>query len=124
VPVRIKNCFDGTHYHSTCRQCPNFPCPEGLYCLLVTPSLTVVPCRLGTHLQRECHDLNEVKAAIEEGMTLYEESYYANWFGRQHRDFYRLQLNQPQPCESMLRPAAPLFVPDNTADRVRTPIGC
>ncbi len=119
VPVRIKNCFDGTHYHATCRNCPNFPCPEGLYCLLVTPSLTVAPCRLGAHLQRACRVLHEVKAALQAALTLYEESYFANWFGRQHRAFYRQHLQtEPLTCALPLTPIKP------TPDRARAPIGC
>ncbi|MCB8967687.1 MAG: radical SAM protein [Ardenticatenaceae bacterium] len=93
VHVRIKNCQDGTRYHTVCQQCPFFPCPEGLYCLLVTPSLTVVPCRLGEHLYRHCHDFAELRQAIAQAIQLYQESYFANLFHETHQDFYAASLN-------------------------------
>jgi molybdenum cofactor biosynthesis enzyme MoaA len=83
VPVRVKNCLDGTRYHLECASCPFFPCPEGLYCLMVTPSLTVVPCRLGAHLYRQCADFEQFKAAIGEGLQLYAESYFARLYTAQ-----------------------------------------
>lgn len=88
VHVRIKNCFDGTHYHATCHNCSFFPCPEGLYCLVITPSLTVIPCRLGTHHHRVCRTKATLQQAVESAITLYDESYYANNFGALHHDFY------------------------------------
>ncbi len=80
VHVRIKSCLDGTHYHPSCENCPFFPCPEGLYCLMVTPSLTVVPCRLGEQHFCACRDLGQVRAAIEQGLELYAHSYYARLY--------------------------------------------
>jgi len=88
VHVRIKNCFDGTHYHPVCKDCAAFPCPEGLYCLLVTPSLTVVPCRLGTQLHRSCQNFSELLRHLREVMVMYEESFYLNRYGEQHQEFY------------------------------------
>ncbi len=95
VHVRVKNCFNGTRYHAICRNCPAFPCPEGLYCLTVTPSLTVVPCRLGTHLHRQGYNQAALTEAIQEAITIYQESYFANLFGRKYIDFYQSRLASP-----------------------------
>ncbi|PKN93665.1 MAG: hypothetical protein CVU44_09975 [Chloroflexi bacterium HGW-Chloroflexi-6] len=80
VHVRVKTCLDGTRYHPSCAACPFFPCPEGLYCLMVTPSLTVIPCRLGEHLFRRCETFEQVKEAIQAGMSLYAESHFAQFY--------------------------------------------
>lgn len=90
VPVRIKDCQNGTRYHDRCQHCPFFPCPEGLYCLLVTPSLTVVPCRLGEHLYHHCQDFAELREAVASVIELYNESTYANLFRDTQPDFYSL----------------------------------
>lgn len=80
VHVRIKSCLDGTRYHATCAACPFFPCPEGLYCLMVTPSLTVIPCRLGEHLFHTCETFEQVQSAIQAVMQFYAEAIYANLY--------------------------------------------
>jgi molybdenum cofactor biosynthesis enzyme MoaA len=102
VHVRIKNCFDGTHYHQVCKDCKAFPCPEGLYCLLVTPSLTVVPCRLGMQLHRPCQNFSELFQYLHEGMVMYADSFYLNCYGEQHGAFYaqRLAERQNQDCHN------------------------
>ncbi len=106
VPVRIKNCYNGTRYHSMCKECPAFPCPEGLYCLQVTPSLTVVPCRLGTHLYQTCKSSTDLRNALSEIMTIYENSYHSNFFGQKYRQFHNdrlIELNggQKAPLEDV-----------------------
>jgi MoaA/NifB/PqqE/SkfB family radical SAM enzyme len=95
VPVRIKNCFDGTRYHNRCQECAAYPCPEGLYCLVVTPSQRVVPCRLGDHLQQDFVDKAGLRAALLEACQLYDESFYVNAYGEAHQDFYAQALAQP-----------------------------
>ncbi len=92
VHVRVKNCYNGTRYHPICQECPAFPCPEGLYCLQVTPSLTVVPCRLGTHLYRICQSPADMSHALSEIMTIYEDSYHANLFGKKYQGFHDIRL--------------------------------
>lgn len=92
VHVRVKNCFNGTRYHTICQECPAFPCPEGLYCLQVTPSMTVVPCRLGTHLYRLCQNSTDLSNALSEIMDIYNNSYHANLFGQKYQDFHDARL--------------------------------
>jgi len=94
VPVRIKNCFNGTRYHAMCQTCPAFPCPEGLYCLQVTPSLTVVPCRLGTHLYQQCNISTDLSNALTEIMDIYEDSYHANLFGMKYKNFHDARFSE------------------------------
>jgi len=96
VPLRIKNCFDGTRYHDRCQECAAYPCPEGLYCLVVTPSQRVVPCRLGDHLHLHFANPTELKAALQEACQLYDESFYFNAYGEAHQDFYAQALAQPK----------------------------
>jgi hypothetical protein len=57
---------------------------------------------------------------------MYEESYYANWFGRQQRDFYRLHLLSARACELPANDIGllPLRPINQTPDRTRVPIGC
>jgi hypothetical protein len=88
VHVRVKNCFNGTRYHAMCQDCPAFPCPDGLYCLQVTPSLTVVPCRLGTHLYQMCQTSDDLSNALTEIIDIYEDSYHANLFGQKYQGFH------------------------------------
>ena len=95
VPLRIKNCFDGTRYHKRCQECAAYPCPEGLYCLAVTPALRVAPCRLGDHLQRPFTTNAELTIALQEACQLYDESFYVNAYGEAHQDFYAQALAQP-----------------------------
>ena len=95
VPLRIKNCFDGTRYHERCQECAAYPCPEGLYCLVVTPSQRVVPCRLGDHLHQEFATTAELTTALQEACQLYDESFYVNAYGEAHQDFYAQALAQP-----------------------------
>ena len=92
VHVRIKNCFTGTRYHAMCESCPAFPCPEGLYCLQVTPSLTAVPCRLAPHLYEQCNDFDTLQATLQKFMGIYEESYFMNGFGAKYQSFHDTRL--------------------------------
>ena len=92
VPVRIKNCFNGTRYHAMCEQCAAFPCPEGLYCVQVTPSMTVVPCRLGLHLYRQCDDFTQLGSALSEIIDIYDTSYLAHDFGNKYQGFHDARL--------------------------------
>ena len=56
--------------------------------MVVTPSLTVVPCRLGTHLHRPCNTFSDLQDALNDIVELYDESYYVNGFGDKYRAFY------------------------------------
>ena len=79
-----------------CQECAAYPCPEGLYCLVVTPSQRVVPCRLGDHLHQSFASPTELKAALQDACQLYDESFYVNAYGEAHQDFYAQALAQPE----------------------------
>jgi MoaA/NifB/PqqE/SkfB family radical SAM enzyme len=92
VHVRIKNSHKGTHYHPVCAGCKQFPCQEGFYCLVVTPPMTVLPCRLGRHLIRRCRGQGEVESALEESFEVYNSSQLANHFWSKYSGFYANRL--------------------------------
>jgi len=122
VPVRIKNCFDGTRYHDMCKTCPAYPCPEGLYCMVVTPSLTVVPCRLGTHLHRPCNTFSDLQDALNDIVELYDESYYVNGFGDKYRVFYDEALTRSNDTTRQL--LIDTVVTVSGAERAGHVVGC
>lgn len=84
VNVRLKDSHFGTTYHPTCEACPHWPCQEGFYCLVITPSKHVVPCRLGGHLRQRFGNQLELSVAISEAMRIYRQSYRANLFWDTH----------------------------------------
>lgn len=107
VHVRVKNCFNGTRYHKICETCPAFPCPEGFYCLQVTPSMTVVPCRLGTHLYLPCQDLQDFKQALQKVMAIYAETYHLNAYGPKYEPFRVARLAELQGGDVVEETAVP-----------------
>lgn len=85
VPVRIKDSLNGTHYHPDfCAPCSAFPCQEGLYCLVVTPSLTVVPCRLGIQRYRKCESVEQIRSAVLEICEVYQSATLASEFRKDY----------------------------------------
>ncbi len=94
VRVVVKDSWNGTHYHSLCRSCPAFPCQEGLYCIVVTPSLTVVPCRLGFPFYRKCADTRQLVEALNRVISIFNESEHDRLFWSGHANFYKKRLEE------------------------------
>lgn len=98
VQVRIKDSTNGTHYNlELCDSCEHHPCQEGLYCLVVTPSMTVVPCRLGTVHYRNCSNADEVAMAVEYFSRIYAESIRVTEFPIEHKKLIERRNREYQP---------------------------
>jgi len=121
VPVRIKNCFNGTRYHAMCQECAAFPCPEGLYCVQVTPSMTVVPCRLGLHLYRKCDDFSQLGSALTDIIEIYDSSYLAYDFGERYQYFHDARLIELAGGEPVNMEVIPLlgYVTNSSGENIR-----
>jgi MoaA/NifB/PqqE/SkfB family radical SAM enzyme len=94
VNVRIKDSRLGTRYHDICSGCQHWPCQEGLYCLLITPSKCVVPCRLGRQLHRAFHTSSQLADGLAAAIRLYETSIFRNEFWARRGAFLESKLQQ------------------------------
>ena len=93
VQVRIRDSTVGSKYHNICRACKLFPCQEGFYCITVTPSLAVLPCRLGCHEANEQH--HDLETKLERALRIFAGLEHRNgfWADRNRKNFYQNRLD-------------------------------
>jgi sulfatase maturation enzyme AslB (radical SAM superfamily) len=98
VPVRIKDSRRGTRYHSHhCAGCTHYPCQEGLYCMVVTPSMEIVPCRLATDRHFAFGSESDLSDVLSHVVGIFKESSWVDGregYWQDKEPFYAEKLKQ------------------------------